>query len=274
MLPADRALAEELAARAAVTIDNVLAYKREAEVAARLAASLLPSSLPEIDGVELAAAHQVGSETFEVGGDFYDVWPESEDSFFLMVGDVQGKGIEAAAVTSFARYTVKAVSLGERSPARLLERLNQALVRQLLQTTASSGHSWEDARLCTCLLIRLDRVPGAGWSAIVSSAGHPLPVLRTSSGAVETVGSSGLLLGVDARYEYVEATVAIAPGSCLVAFTDGVDDWSSGSVGGVPADVLRRAAGGARAIVEAVRRAAPSDTRRRDDLVVLTACFG
>jgi GAF domain-containing protein len=267
----DRALAEELAARAAVTIDNALLFRREAEVARRLSASLLPSSLPSIPELDIAARYEAGSKSFDVGGDFYDVWSVAPDTWLVMVGDVQGKGVEAAALTSFARYTVKSAAMSDSSPAGLLEHLNKAVIRNIFDTAPDPEHPWDDARLCTCLLARLERRPD-GWTATVSCAGHPLPLLRRPDGKVEALGQPGLLLGVAHDTPYEEWPVEIAAGSCLACFTDGVGDGQPDQSDG-PAATLSRLDGPAGLIADAICGAAKARQAPQDDVVVLVIAF-
>jgi GAF domain-containing protein len=272
MPPSDRALAEELAARAAVTIDNALLFRREAEVARRLSASLLPASLPSIPGLEIAARYDAGSKSFDVGGDFYDVWSVSPDVWLVMVGDVQGKGVEAAAVTSFARYTVKSAAMSESSPAQLLGHLNKAVIRNILDTATDPDHPWDDARLCSAVLIRLEKRP-SGWTATVSCAGHPLPLLRQPDGTVEALGRPGLLLGVSEDVPYEEWVVDISAASCLACFTDGVGDAGEADLGNGSGPALPRLLGSAAHVADSICSAARARPAPQDDVVVLVITF-
>ena len=116
MRDGERLLAEELSARAAMAIDNALLYRTESHIARRLAQSLLPARLPTIEGFDMAVRCQTGTAGLEVGGDFYDVRRTGEDEFIVLIGDVQGKGVEAAAVTGLARHTVRACALSGTAP--------------------------------------------------------------------------------------------------------------------------------------------------------------
>src|SRR5580658_584301 len=127
----DRALGEELTARAGLALDNALAYQREADVASRLSATLRPSRLPDIEGLDLAAHYEAGTTNLDVGGDFYDFFQVGPRSWLVAVGDVQGKGVEAAAVTGLVRHTIKSAAVFESSPAQLLRHLNQAHIRHI-----------------------------------------------------------------------------------------------------------------------------------------------
>ena len=124
---ADVQLAEELARRAATAIDNARLYTERTHIAHTLQAKLLPERLPAIPGALLAARYRAAGELNEVGGDFYDVFPRSADEWAIVVGDVSGKGPEAAAVTALARYTLRAGALEDDEPAKALRRLNGAM---------------------------------------------------------------------------------------------------------------------------------------------------
>ena len=108
---ADLALAESLASRAATAVENARLYAARSAIARSLQASLLPPTLPDVPGFELAAVYHSASEGTEVGGDFYDVFNTAEDQWYAVVGDVCGKGAEAAAVTAMARYTIRAAAV-------------------------------------------------------------------------------------------------------------------------------------------------------------------
>ena len=126
----DLVLAEELAGRAAVAIDNARLYRGQKEIAHTLQQSLLPPELPTIPGIELAACYLPAGEGIEVGGDFYDVFETLDHAWAVVLGDVTGKGPAAAALTALARYTVRAVAMDERQPSRILASLNDAILRQ------------------------------------------------------------------------------------------------------------------------------------------------
>jgi GAF domain-containing protein len=270
----DRALGEELTARAALALDNALAYQREADVASRLSATLRPSRLPEIAGLDLAAHYEAGTTNLDVGGDFYDFFQTGPDTWLVAVGDVQGKGVEAAAVTGLVRHTIKSAAVFESSPAELLRHLNQAHLRHIVETAQDPEFPWDDARLCTAVLIRLDRVEGS-WLATISSAGHPLPILRRPDRTYEAVGASGLLLGVSDDARYKESVSELHPGSCLVCFTDGVSESrvneQSLGVEGI-ARIAIESRGTAQEIADAISNAALRSGVPQDDQVVLTIC--
>jgi PAS domain S-box-containing protein len=201
----DLALAEQVADRSAVAIENSRLYSERSSIAHTLQQSLLPEQLPEIPGYELASVYIPAFESDEVGGDFYDVW-ELDDGWMMIIGDVTGKGVEAAALTSLVRHTMRVASEFESSPAQLLGRVDAILKRQ-------EGHS-----ICTALCVRL-----SGHRAVVAAGGHPLPFYMGPEG-LERAGEHGPLLGGFDNVSWDEVAIEIEPGGALIAYTDGVTD--------------------------------------------------
>ncbi len=126
----DLYLAEELAARCAIAVDNARLFRERTRIARTLQESLLPPLLPELPGVDIGARFHAAGQGYEVGGDFYDVFEIGGGSFGVAIGDVCGKGPDAAAVTALARYTLRATALTEPSPAQVLRTLNEAILKQ------------------------------------------------------------------------------------------------------------------------------------------------
>jgi serine phosphatase RsbU (regulator of sigma subunit) len=133
-----------------------------------------------------------------------------DGGWVLVIGDICGKGPEAAAITGLARHTVKAVSTNEPRPARVLGSLNDAMLREDVAD-----------RFCTVCCVRLEPAEGGG-RLVVASGGHPLPILVRASGAIETVGEYGTLLGVYEDPDILEREARMAPGDALVLYTDGL----------------------------------------------------
>jgi PAS domain S-box-containing protein len=207
---ADLPFAQEVARRAALAVDNSRLLQELRRVATRLQESLLPPALPAIPGLEVDGRYRWGGEGNEVGGDFYDVFDTRDGSWALIIGDVCGKGVEAAVVTSLARHTLRAVALQERKPSEVLRHLNQAVMQQR-----------SDHMFCTVSYVRLKpNVSGARLT--VCSAGHPLPLVLRSDGSVEAAGIPGALLGIFDDPELTDSAVDLALGDSLVLFTDGV----------------------------------------------------
>jgi PAS domain S-box-containing protein len=202
----DLDLAEQVAARAAVAIENSRLYSERSEIAHTLQQSLLPQELPEIPGYELAGVCIPAYAGTEVGGDFYDVWDEP-DGWMIAMGDVTGKGVQAAALTSLVRHTMRVSSEFISSPAEVLRYVDRALKRQAARRS-----------ICTALVLRVQRD-----RALLAVGGHPLPFLISSEG-VARVGENGPLLGGFAGAHWRDSVIELEPGSTLVAYTDGVTD--------------------------------------------------
>jgi PAS domain S-box-containing protein len=201
----DQEFAAQIAERAALAVENSRLYTERSEVALTLQRSLLPEALPEIPGWEIAALYRPAGHGSQVGGDFYDFW-EIDGSWLMMIGDVTGKGVAAAAVTSLVRHTAWAASDLDPQPAEILSRVDGALRRR------------PSLSVCTALCLRL-----SGQRATIALGGHPLPLCVGPAG-VREVGSPGTLLGAFATVRQPETEFVIQPGETLVAFTDGVTD--------------------------------------------------
>jgi len=262
----DRVLLEDLGRRAALALDSARLYAERDHVARTLQSSLLPRELPDIPGAEIAARYLAAGTGNEVGGDFYDCFPTGAGDWALVIGDVCGKGAEAAALTALARYTLRAAALHTRRPRAVLEQLNAALLRDGL-----------DYRFCTVLYASL--TPRADHlSACVTAGGHPLPVVVRATGEVETVGTPGSLLGIVDVPELTEESVKLAAGDALVLYTDGVTEADRSAGPERLTKLLAGCAGAnARAIAETVERdtlAAHGGPARDDVAVVVVRATG
>lgn len=205
----------ELRRNARLAVEQAHERLRDVEhLAVALQASLLPPSLPVIPHLDLAARYQPASR-FEVGGDFYDIFPIDGQTWGIVIGDVMGKGPTAAARTSAARYTLRASAIHESDPSRVLENVNQALLIE----SPEAGI----APFVTALFARIEPT-GAGARVHLASAGHPLPTVLRASGGVEVVGTPGLLLGVLSSVECHTVIVELEPDDVMVLITDGVHD--------------------------------------------------
>jgi sigma-B regulation protein RsbU (phosphoserine phosphatase) len=202
---------------------ELLAAKHRAEqsevrarsLARTLQSTLVPPSPPLLPGLDVTAAYRPAGDGEEVGGDFYDVFQTSADEWVVALGDVRGKGVEAAVVTALVRYTLRAVCMQVDRPSAVLHLLNDVLLEQ------------EEDRFCTVVLVRL-RQGADGWSATVSAGGHPLPLLLDRDGHLETVGAPGSLVGILEEVEYVDRGFRLTPGDLLVLYTDGVTEGRRG----------------------------------------------
>jgi PAS domain S-box-containing protein len=208
----DLLLAEELARRAATSVDNARLYSERAYIARTLQESLLPPHLPDMPGVELAGLYRPVGEGNEVGGDFYDVFELDDDTWAVVIGDVCGKGAPAAALTALVRYTLRAIAAVEKPPSQILRELNDAILRQR-----------SDGRFCTVAYARVR--PGSGDARVdVASGGHPLPVVVRAGGRAELAGEPGTLLGVVPDPKLADVTLGLSAGDALVLYTDGISE--------------------------------------------------
>lgn len=201
----DLELAEQMAARAAVAIENSRLYSQRSLIARTLQQSLLPDQLPEIPGYELAAIYTPAIETSMVGGDFYDIWPLGE-AWMMIIGDVTGKGVEAAALTALVRHTVRTASEFDPSPAKLLAFVDGTLKKRSVLC------------VCTALCLRLE-----GDMVRLAVGGHPLPLLLSADGLRE-LGEHGPLLGAFSEVSWPEHELHLPQDSVLLAYTDGITD--------------------------------------------------
>lgn len=268
-------VAEGIAAHAAIAIENARLYesaRREGEAARRayeqrdhvarvLQASLLPPTLPDIPGARVSATFRPG--TSDVGGDFYDVFPVRGRDWGLVIGDVCGKGADAAALTALARHSLRTAAMLQRQPSRVLGILNEALLR---------GET--DGRFATAAFVRL--TPSSRRAKLVlASGGHPPIALLRSWGDVMMIEGSGSLLGVFADAGIGDQIVELHEGDSLILYTDGVTEARRGDeLFGERrlAEVLRACRGlSAEDIVERIEAAVASfqDDGKRDDLAVV-----
>ena len=213
------AMVEDLARRAALAIDNGRLYESRNRVARSLQAALLPPALPEIVGLGLAAKYRVAEGDIEIGGDFYDVIEVGARAWGIVVGDVCGRGPDAAALTGLMRHSVRTAVVRESVPSRVLAQTNDAVLDQI-----------DDARFCTAAYLRLDlNQPGPGEVRVTaSSAGHPRPVVLRVDGRAEVLECSGLLLGVVPQPALIDAELVLGPGDAVVLYTDGVTEARQG----------------------------------------------
>lgn len=258
-----------LGALTAVARERTLRDAAE-RTARTLQQSLLPPALPEIAGGELAAFYHPADES-EVGGDFYDAFPLPGGGWALVVGDVSGKGAEAAAVTALARHTIRTASMVTGDPAEVLQMLNRAMF--LGRDGAELEH------FCTVHLSFLHDA-GSALEVRSASAGHPPALLLRAAGtAVEAVDAGGPPVGWHEAVAFDAATTRLATGDVLVAYTDGLSEARRGGrlVGEeAVSEVLRRSAGaGARAIAERLHGTlSEPGVEARDDAAALVLRAG
>jgi sigma-B regulation protein RsbU (phosphoserine phosphatase) len=203
----------ELAAdRIAAALERASLYDSRSAMSQALQQSLLPATLPTIDGVEIAALYRPFSPNDDVGGDFYDVFPHGSGAWGAVLGDVSGKGPGAAAVMGIAAHTVRALARYEERPSAVLGALNDILLRAERVPTE---------RFCTACEMRLR--PGPGQLRVtLCIAGHPMPFAVRADGRVEQLGEPGTLLGTFADPQLHDVAIDLWPGDAIVAYTDGL----------------------------------------------------
>jgi len=208
---------------------ELLRARREAEgerarlqqLVATLQQSLLPPALPVVPGLDAAAHYQIASAD-EVGGDFYDLFPLSQDRWGVALGDVCGKGAHAATVTSLIRYTLRTAAVYDASPSAVLGTLNAALHQRYARDNRS---------FCTAIFGVLTP-DGAGFTLALARGGHAAPLIMRANGTAGPVsGPGGPLIGVWDDAAFTTATIRLSAGDTLLLFTDGLTDARTGRAG-------------------------------------------
>ena len=198
---------------------ELLRAKEKAEVseahalslARTLQRTLIPPTPPVVPGLDVAAVYRPAGTGEEVGGDFYDVFQIGADDWVVCIGDVCGKGVDAAVVTALVRHTIRAAAVRLSTPSEILRDLNAALLR------------YRSDRFCTVGIVRLRREEGT-WTASVGSGGHPPALLLRPTELPRPLGSAGSLLGVLEEVSFSDVEVVLEPQDTLLLYTDGVPE--------------------------------------------------
>jgi anti-anti-sigma factor len=192
---------------AAVTSERRRAEDAEREIADTLQRSLLPAAAPSVAGWEIATLYRPsGAAEVEVGGDFYDFFATA-GGWMVILGDVAGKGVGAASMAALVRHGARFVSQVEAEPAAVLERLDHALREQPTLSLCSA----------LCIAVHSDHL-------LISSAGHPDPIIVRRDGRVREVGGGGPMLGAVSEAVWPERMIPVSPGETVLLYTDGVTD--------------------------------------------------
>jgi len=208
----DTEFAKRIASRAAIALDSARLYEERAHIAAVLTGALRPPSLPDIDDLRLAARYRPAAAHLDIGGDFYDV-VGSDSDWLLILGDVCGKGVEAAALTGRTRQSIRTAAHFDRRPASVLRALNTVLYE--------SGSD----QFVTVLCARLQVADGGAHADIeLSTAGHPAPIILRANGFVEQPDLFGTACGMVPDVHYRTADVRLHAGDTMLMFTDGVEE--------------------------------------------------
>jgi serine phosphatase RsbU (regulator of sigma subunit)/anti-sigma regulatory factor (Ser/Thr protein kinase) len=214
--PDEIAVLEDVARRSALAVDNARIHAERRRVAHTLQQSLLPPVLPIVSGIGFAAEYVPTGDDAEVGGDFYDVVPLPNDRWLVVVGDVSGKGVQAATVTGLVRDVIRVLVRDGRPLPEALARLNDTLVER------------GGGRYCTLALAAVGHGARGKLDVSLHLAGHDRPVLLRGDGRASFVGTGGTALGLLEKIESPVASVLLAPGDSLVFYTDGVTERRRG----------------------------------------------
>jgi serine phosphatase RsbU (regulator of sigma subunit) len=208
----ERRAVEEFSSRVGAAVIAAHRFERQKEAAAQLVNPLRPPALPALPGIRMGAIYRPAAGPIDVGGDFYDLHLQPDGSTLFVLGDVCGKGAEAAAMSGRVRHALAALRLVEDDPLRLLQLVNQALL-------GTAGN-----KFATLVVGVLARRGGGSLFLRLSSGGHPAPLVLRSSGLVETVAVPGMLVGIMPRAEFGTMTVELAPRDTLILYTDGITE--------------------------------------------------
>jgi GAF domain-containing protein len=256
------AVLSDLTGRAAMALDNARLYAERAHVARTLQRSLVPAALPAISGLELASCFRPMGAGNEVGGDFYDAFGDRQ-GLWLVVGDVCGKGAEAAAVTGFLRHTTVAHAREGRSPGRVLSQVNEAMLNRDF-----------DGRFATAILVHL-RFVEPDVQVTLAAAGHPAALIARADGRVEECGGHGTLLGVFSDPVITEVSTVLKPRDSLVLYTDGLLEAQAPhrivTVQEMIEQLKRTSPGHAQGTVDALLALVDAQDGVRDDVAALVA---
>ncbi|MFE3169730.1 SpoIIE family protein phosphatase [Streptomyces sp. NPDC059224] len=264
-------LVEDFGRRVALAIGAARQYARQATISAVLQRGLLPGAVAEIPGMRSALVYEP-CDKGGPSGDFYDLFPAGDGRWCFAVGDVQGKGPEAAVVIGLARPWLRLLAREGYRVADVLDRLNQLLLDDATEAADAAARALVAAGGCTLppgdgpqtrflslLYGELTPLDAGGVRCTLASAGHPLPLHLGPGGEVRTAARPQTLLGVVEDETYTSETIELGPGDSLLCVTDGVTERRSGSRQFDDGDGLARALAGctglsAELIAERIRR--------------------
>jgi serine phosphatase RsbU (regulator of sigma subunit) len=195
----------------ALAADNARLYDEQRHIAETLQLSLLPQELIPPPGGAVAARYWPAGEASLIGGDFYDAFQVDDRRWAVVIGDVCGKGVDAAAITGLARHTLRAAARSATAPSAVLHEVHRALLEH------------QPSTFCTVCFFYVTVADDGSQSVTIALGGHPGPLLRRVDGRVDEIGVPGSLLGLFTP-TLVDSTVAIEPGDTIVLYTDGLTD--------------------------------------------------
>jgi integral membrane sensor domain MASE1/anti-sigma regulatory factor (Ser/Thr protein kinase) len=257
--PEDIQLAEDFASRAALATDNALLYQHEHEAATSLQSSLLPRELPSIPGIQLAARYLPATQDLEVGGDWYDVIVLPSGEVALVIGDVAGRGLDAAAVMGQLRTTMRVYAFAGYSPAETVERLN-----------ATVADAFDPSDMATLVYLVLD--PAFSTVRYVNAGHLPPLVLGPDNKVSQLNGPSSLPIGIRPFGHYQAARARLEPEATLVLYTDGLIERRGESIGigiGRLRTALEQASAGFDELPDVLLDQVAPAEQRSDDIALL-----
>jgi anti-sigma regulatory factor (Ser/Thr protein kinase) len=258
--PADLEFAIELGRRAGVAVANAKQFHREQYVAETLQRAFLPSRFPAADGVQMSAHYRPGSTEAAIGGDWYDAFEIADGEIVITIGDVTGKGIEAARLMVLMRQAIRVAALDSNDPQKIASVCNRLLLNE------------EGDRLASAFLGVLNP---RTFELRYVSAGHAPPLMRLPDGTVQRLQAPSVPLGAFADAQYELHTQQCLRGSLLVLYTDGVIEITRDVVAGehmlesvLASDAILHSANPSEFLERAIAKEAP-----RDDIAILTLNF-
>ena len=258
--PADRAFAGTFASQCGQALDRAIRYESERTIAETLQQSVLPQALPEVEGVTFAARYLPGESGVDVGGDWYDAFPLADGRIALVVGDVVGKGVEAAATMGQLRNSLRAFASEHEDPAEVVRRLSIMVEAHLDAPFATLAYLVLDLHARRCRYV---------------VAGHPPPLVVDPSGSARYLEDGRTLpLGVDGDVPLEAAETTLETGATIVLYTDGLVERRDAPLD-VGLELVRvtagSVAGGPDTLVDHILRGVFEGTERYDDVAILAA---
>ncbi|AVH54779.1 MULTISPECIES: SpoIIE family protein phosphatase [Streptomyces] len=258
-----RTVLTALAGLIAQALERARLYDTAQELAQTLQAALLPDSLPDLPGLDVAARYLPSVRGMDIGGDFYDLVRVDDTTAAAVIGDVQGHNVTAAALMGRCRLTIRSHAAAGATPAQALAQANRRLV------------DLDPGRFVSCLYVQLDL---AHRRAVLATAGHPPPILRHPDGHAEVLRvPPGVLLGIDLEADYPTTEIPLEPGTVLALYTDGLVETPGGDLDDAMAGLAAQLAQArpqpvdqlATALIDHARQTAP----RTDDIALLLIRF-
>ena len=201
-------VATSIAGQAALALDNARLYQQQTQFAESMQRSLLPRSSPQAHGLDVGAVY-ASSARMDVGGDVYDFLELGYGQLAVVLGDVTGHGIDAAADMAMAKFVFRSLAREHSEPGDFLRAANEVVLEEIAE-----------GKFITMLFVTAD---GKSGDLACASAGHPPPrIVRADGGAPEPLGVRGLALGIAEEQEYPAENVRLEPGDTAVLFTDGL----------------------------------------------------